>query len=410
MYQEVFMKKSFNDIRADFPMLNEQNIAYLDSAASSQKPISVIKRIADYYRNENANIHRGVYSLSETATRNYETARMNIANYIGVDSEEELILTRGTTEAINLIASSLGGKILSKDDEILLTICEHHSNIVPWQIVAEKTGAKINFIPLTEDYRLDMDEAKKMVNEKTKIMCFGHISNVLGVIHPVKELVDLAKTVGAYTVVDGAQGLPHTTLNVKDLGCDFYAFSGHKLLGPTGIGGFYGRKELLEMMPPYHGGGDMIETVSVNGSTWAGLPSKFEAGTPNIAGGIGLGAAIDYIKEIDLKAALAHDRKLGKMVLDYFAKNPKIKVFASDGDDWTGVVSFYHEDIHPHDIASIAGSEGVCMRAGHHCAQPLMSALKVPATCRVSPYIYNNEEDILRFFKAIEKAEKLFSF
>ena len=248
------MKKSFKDIRADFPMLDEQNIAYLDSAASSQKPMSVIKRIEEYYRNENANIHRGVYSLSENATRNYETARMNIANYIGVDSEQELILTRGTTEALNLIASSLGGKILNKDDEILLTVCEHHSNIVPWQIVAEKTGAKVKFIPLNDNYRLDLEVAKKMVNEKTKIMSFGHISNVLGVIHPVKELVKLAKGVGAYTVIDGAQGLPHTTLNVKDVGCDFYAFSGHKLLGPTGIGGFYGRRELLDMMPPYHGG------------------------------------------------------------------------------------------------------------------------------------------------------------
>ena len=391
-------------------MLDEQNIAYLDSAASSQKPISVIKRVEEYYRNENANIHRGVYSLSETATKNYEQARMNIANYIGVESEQELILTRGTTEALNLIASSLGGMILKPDDEILLTVCEHHSNIVPWQIIAQKTGAKIKYIPLNDSYRLDMKVAEQLVTKKTKIMAFGHISNVLGVIHPIKELVRLAKTVGAYTVIDGAQGLPHTKINVKDVDCDFYAFSGHKLLGPTGIGGFYGKKEILDQMPPYHGGGDMIEIVTLEGSTWAGLPSKFEAGTPNIAGGIGLGAAIDYIKEIDLEAALAHDRKLGKMVLDYFAKNPKIKTFASDGDDWTGVVSFYHEEIHPHDIAAIAGGEGVCMRAGHHCAQPLMTKLLVPATCRVSPYIYNNEQDILRFFKVIEKAEKLFAY
>ena len=404
------MTKSMKDIRKDFPMLDEQNIAYLDSAASSQKPISVIKRVENYYRNENANIHRGVYALSENATKNYENARMTIANYIGVKSDKELILTRGTTEALNLIASSLCSIALKEGDEILLTICEHHSNIVPWQIAAEKVGAKVKFIPLTENYRLDMEEAKKLVNEKTKIMSFGHISNVLGVIHPVKELVKLAKSVGAYTVVDGAQGLPHKKVDVKDFGCDFYCFSGHKVLGPTGIGGFYGREEVLEMMPPYHGGGDMIETVTVDGSTWAGLPSKFEAGTPNIAGGIGLGAAIDYIKEIDLERAMAHDRKLGNMVLDYFAKNPKIKAFASDGDDWTGVVSFYHEDIHPHDLAAIAGSEGVAMRAGHHCAQPLMTALKVPATCRVSPYIYNSEEDIERFFKVIEKAEKLFSF
>ena len=255
------MKKSFEQIRADFPMLDEQNIAYLDSAASSQKPISVIKRVEEYYRNENANIHRGVYSLSETATKNYEQARMNIANYIGVESEQELILTRGTTEALNLIASSLGGMILKPDDEILLTVCEHHSNIVPWQIIAQKTGAKIKYIPLNDRYRLDMKVAEQLVTKKTKIMAFGHISNVLGVIHPIKELVRLAKTVGAYTVIDGAQGLPHTKINVKDVDCDFYAFSGHKLLGPTGIGGFYGKKEILDQMP-HTTEGNVIEIVT----------------------------------------------------------------------------------------------------------------------------------------------------
>lgn len=395
-------------IKADFPLLANSDWVFLDSGASSQKPKVVLDRIQKYYTVENANIHRGVYWLSEAATKAFEDSRKKVASFLGGVDFKEVVFTRGTTESINLVASGYGEKFLKPGDEILLTISEHHSNIVPWQILARKTGAVVKFIPLTDNYRLDMKAAKELVSEKTAIMSFAHVSNVLGVIHPVKELIALAKNVGAISIVDGAQSIPHFDVDVKGLGADFYAFSGHKMVAPTGIGVLYGRKELLEKMDPYQGGGDMISTVSVDGPVWNELPHKFEAGTPNISGAIGLGSAIDYLRSMPREEALKHDVKLGRRVFEALKGRPGIKTFYDGGDDWVGIVTFYSELIHPHDMAAICDTDKIGIRAGHHCAQPLMNALKVPATSRVSPYIYNTDEDIDIFLKAYDKAEKIF--
>ncbi len=397
-------------MRAEFPIFAAHpGLVYLDSAATSQKPQIVIDRMNRYYVEENANVHRGVYELSESATRAFEGARAQIAAAIHA-SLEETIFTRGTTEAINLVAQSLGQLVLQPGDEILLTIAEHHSNIVPWQLAADRFGAKVRFIPLNKERRLDMQEAARMVNARTKIMAFAHISNVLGIEHPVHDLIALAKSVGAVTVVDGAQGIAHVPVNVRVLDCDFYAFSGHKVFGPTGIGVLYGRKSLLDRMPPYQGGGDMIEKVSVNGSTWNVLPSKFEAGTPNIAGAIGLGAAFEFLKTLDLGKTLAHDRGLGLALAEELKRKfPKVKLMIEPGPDWIGLVTLTHDSIHPHDLAAVCDTEQVCIRAGHHCAQPLMEVFGVPATARVAPFLYNDENDMDRFVAALHKAEKLFA-
>jgi SufS family cysteine desulfurase len=289
-------------------------------------------------------------------------------------------------------------------------MAEHHSNIVPWQLAAERFGAQIRFIPLNSERRLDMEQAAQMVTAKTKIVAFAHISNVLGIEHPVHDLITLAKSVGAVTVVDGAQGIAHKAVKVKELDCDFYAFSGHKIFGPTGIGVLYGRKKLLEQMPPYQGGGDMIERVTINGSTWNELPSKFEAGTPNIAGVIGLGAAFEFVKRLDMAQGVEHDRRLGQLLVNQLKEHfPKIKIMCEPGPDWIGIVTMTHAEIHPHDLAAICDTEQVCIRAGHHCAQPLMDVFRVQATARVSPSLYNDEFDIMRFVQALHKAEKLFA-
>ncbi|WP_349263851.1 SufS family cysteine desulfurase [Oligoflexus sp.] len=397
-------------LRAEFPIFAAHpGLVYLDSAATSQKPQIVIDRMNRYYAEENANVHRGVYELSESATRAFEGSRAVIAAAIHA-SLEETIFTRGTTEAINLVAHSLGQIVLKPGDEILLTIAEHHSNIVPWQLAADRFGAKVRFIPLNQDRRLDMQEAARMVNSRTKIMAFAHISNVLGIEHPVRELIALAKSVGAATVIDGAQGIAHLPVNVRELDCDFYAFSGHKVFGPTGIGILYGRKSLLDRMPPYMGGGDMIEKVTVNGSTWNILPSKFEAGTPNIAGAVGLGAAFEFLKGLDLGKTLAHDRALGLGLVNELKRHfPKVRLMVEPGPDWIGLVTMSHETIHPHDLAAICDTEQVCIRAGHHCAQPLMELFGLPATARVAPFVYNDENDMDRFVAALHKAEKLFA-
>jgi SufS family cysteine desulfurase len=397
-------------LRAEFPIFAAHpGLVYLDSAATSQKPQIVIDRMNRYYGAENANVHRGVYELSESATRAFEGAREVVASTINA-ALTETIFTRGTTEAINLVAQSLGQLLLQPGDEVLLTIAEHHSNIVPWQIVAERHGAKVRFIPLNKDRRLDMQEATRLVNPRTKIMAFAHISNVLGIEHPVRELIAMAKSVGAVTVIDGAQGIAHLPVDVKALDCDFYAFSGHKVFGPTGIGVLYGREKLLERMPPYQGGGDMIERVSITGSTWNVLPSKFEAGTPNIAGAVGLGAAFEFVKTLDQNKMLAHDRALGLTLVDELKRHfPKVHLMIEPGPDWVGLVTLAHASIHPHDLAAICDSEQVCIRAGHHCAQPLMELFGVPATARVAPFLYNDENDIDRFVAALHKAEKLFA-
>ena len=400
--------QNFDSIRKEFPILDNPDLAYLDSAASSQKPQVVIDRIKKYYESENANVHRGVYSLSETATAAFEAARQTVASYIGGVKETEVIFTKGTTDAINLVAQTWGQTFIGEGDEIVLTVAEHHSNIVPWQMLAQRVGATIKYIPLKDDLRLDLDVAAQLICEKTKLVACGHVSNVLGIIHPVEKIIAMAKKVGAVTLLDGAQALPHLDVDVKALGCDFYAFSAHKVMAPTGTGVLYGREELLEAMPPYQGGGDMIETVSLSGSTWNVLPSKFEAGTPNIAGVIGLGAALEFLGKIDKKKALEHDRALGARVIEALKKSKHVRLFSKVADDWVGIVTFYHEMIHPHDMASICNSENVCIRAGHHCAQPLMEFLEVSATSRVSPYVYNNDADIDKFLKAFSKAEELF--
>lgn len=392
-----------------FPIFSAHpDLVYLDSNATSQKPEIVIEAMDRYYRSENANVHRGVYQLSENATRLFEEARINIAKYLNADLAE-IIFTRGTTEAVNLVAQSAGAAFLRPGDEILLTVAEHHSNIVPWQIVAERHGAKVRYIPLTTDRRLDLDAARAMISEKTRFVSLGHVSNVLGVIHPVRDVIRMARAVGALTMIDGAQGVPHLSVDVKELDCDFYAFSGHKTFGPTGIGVLYGKKALLQVMPPYQGGGDMIERVTLEGSTWNELPSKFEAGTPNIAGVIGLGASIDFLRGIDLEAILEHDQGLGRRLVNVLKEEfPRVKIMVEPGPDWVGTVTFAHDGIHPHDLAAVCDGEGVAIRAGHHCAQPLMEILGVTATARVSPGLYNDANDIDRFIKALRKAEELF--
>lgn len=397
-------------IRSQFPILASPNpISYLDNAASSQKPQRVIDRTSQYYAFEHANVHRGVYKLAEKATAEYEKVRAQAAAFLGGVDKQEIIFTSGTTQSINLIAQTWGRQFLKEGDEILLTIAEHHSNIVPWQMLAASHGLKIKFIPLDENFRLDLQSAKRLLSKRTKLLAFAHVSNVLGVIHPVKELIKLAKEVGAVTVIDGAQSIPHFDVNVRDLGCDFYAFSSHKMCGPTGVGVLYGRKELLSIMPPYQGGGEMIAKVSVDGFTPNVLPFKFEAGTPNIAGVIGLGEALAFLKSFDRAELLAADLALSKKFLAALSGNKNIKVFLTETRDWVGVLSFHHSKIHPHDIASMLDMENVCVRAGHHCAQPLMTFLNVPATTRVSPYLYNNEDDLNKFLVGMEKAEKLFT-
>ncbi|RZA26603.1 MAG: SufS family cysteine desulfurase [Proteobacteria bacterium] len=396
-------------VKALFPIFSAHpELVYLDSNATSQKPEIVIEAINRYYRTQNANVHRGIYQLSEDATRAFEEARINIANYLNAETRE-IIFTRGTTEAVNLVAQCGGAAFLRPGDEILLTVAEHHSNIVPWQIVAERHGAKVKFIPLNSDRRLDLDAARSLINEKTRFVSLGHVSNVLGVIHPIREIIQMARGVGALTMIDGAQGVPHLRIDVKELDCDFYAFSGHKCFGPTGIGVLYGKKALLQVMPPYQGGGDMIERVTLEGSTWNELPSKFEAGTPHMEGVIGLGAAIEFLKSIDLEKILEHDQALGRQLVHAMKEEfPKVKIMVEPGPDWVGTVTFAHESIHPHDLAAVCDGEGIAIRAGHHCAQPLMEVLGVTATARVSPSLYNDADDMNRFIKALRKAEQLF--
>lgn len=409
MNKAAEMESSRPSWRAAFPLLaHDPELVYLDSAATSQKPRVVIERLQQYYSFENANVHRGVYQLSENATRAFEGARQSIARHMGATSPE-IIFTRGTTDAINLVAQCAGQVQLKRGDEILLTVAEHHSNIVPWQIVAERHGAKVRYIPLTPEFRLDLDAAQKMINPKTKIVALAHISNVLGVIHPVREIIRMAKSVGAWTLIDGAQGAAHLPVNVRELDCDFYALSGHKAFGPTGIGVLFGKAERLNAMPPYQGGGDMIETVSLEGSTWNQLPSKFEAGTPPIAAAIGLGTAFDFLRSLDLDAVLAHDQALGLELYRALSDFRQVKTFVTPGPDWIGIVTFAHTAIHPHDLAAVCDGEKVCIRAGHHCAQPLMQILGVSATARVSPALYNDKKDLERFLGALSKAERLFA-
>ena len=398
--------------RNDFPILNEQvhgkPLVYLDNAATSQKPKQVIESLDAYYRETNSNIHRGVHTLSEKATAIYEKARDKVKVFINADSTKEIVFVRGATEAINLVAQSFGRNTLKPGDEIIITELEHHSNIVPWQILVEQTGATLNYIPINDAGELILEEYEKLLSDKTRIVAVGHISNALGTINPIKTIIDKAHAVGAKVIVDGAQAVPHTRVDVKELDCDFYVFSGHKLFGPTGIGVLYGKEAILESMPPYQGGGDMIQMVTMEKSTYNALPYKFEAGTPHIAGVIGLGAAIDYVNELGLEAAAQYEIEL----LDY-ANEQASQIsglnFIGTAENKTSILSFTLDGIHPHDIGTILDGEGVAIRAGHHCAMPVMERFNIPATARASFAFYNTRKEVDALIQAIDKCQKVFN-
>ncbi len=388
-------------------MLDQQSggqlLAYLDNAATSQKPLAVIEAVEGYYRHTNANVHRGIYELANRSTEAFEGARQKAAEFINASDWHSVIFTSGTTEAINLVAYAWGRQQLGSGDEIVLSVSEHHSNLVPWQLVAKATGAKLRYIPLGEHQGLDLEAAAQLINPRTKLVALGHQSNALGNVNPVAQITALAKNVGALVLLDGAQSAPHFPVDVQALGCDFYAFSGHKLLGPTGIGVLWGRREILEEMDPFLGGGEMIHTVTLEGSTWNELPWKFEAGTPKIAQAVGLGAAMDYL------TALGMDRVQRTIddLSDYAARSlgeiPGITLYG-DADTRSGALSFAMKGVHPHDMAQLLDQEGIAVRAGHHCTQPLMQSLGVAATTRASFQIYNTVEEIDRLAAAIRKA------
>ncbi|WP_161944090.1 cysteine desulfurase [Streptococcus suis] len=402
----------FERIRKDFPILdqvvNDESLVYLDNAATTQKPQQVLDVLADYYQKDNANVHRGVHTLSERATARYEAARQKVADFIQAKSSKEILFTRGTTTSLNWVAQ-FAKEILQPDQEVIISVQEHHSNIIPWQQACQQTGAKLRYVTL-KDGELDMDHLRSLLSSKTKFVSLAHISNVLGSVAPIGEIAELVHAVGAYLVVDGAQSVPHMAVNVQELDVDFYAFSGHKMLGPTGIGVLYGKEELLNRMSPVEFGGEMIDFVYEQSATWKELPWKFEAGTPNIAGAIGLGAAIDYLTEIGMVAIQAHEAELVDYVFPKLQAIPGLTIYGSqDLSKRTGVIAFNLDDLHPHDVATALDYEGVAVRAGHHCAQPLLRYLQVPATVRASFYIYNTKADCDKLVEAIIKTKEFFN-
>jgi cysteine desulfurase / selenocysteine lyase len=407
------LPRPVEQIRADFPLLaremNGKSLVYLDSGATSQKPESVIEAIDAYYRHSNANIHRAVYDLGEESTALYEGAKQRVADFVG-GTFEETIFTRNVTEAINLVGYTWGRQNVSGGDRVLITEMEHHSNIVPWQLLCQEQGATLEYLSVGEDGKLDLDELdSKLGAGGVKLVAVAHISNVLGTINPVEEITRRAHDAGAKVLVDGAQAVPQQPVDVLRVGADFYGFTGHKMLGPTGIGVLWARRELLEEMPPFLGGGDMIRTVELEHSTWNDLPWKFEAGTSSIADGVGLGAAVDYLSALGMSAVRAHELDLTAYTLERLAEVPGVQIYGPRrADERGGLVSFQMQGIHPHDIAEICNREAVCIRAGHHCAQPLMRALGVPATARASFGVYNTREDVDRLIAALEKARSIF--
>lgn len=402
---------NISDIRKQFPILDQEvngsPLVYLDSAATSQKPLAVIEAIEKYYKEYNSNVHRGVHTLGTRATDGYEGAREKVRKFINAKSTEEIIFTRGTTTALNTVAASYGRAILKPGDEIVITYMEHHSNIIPWQQVAKETGATLKYISLTEDHALSLEEVKSTITSNTKIVSIMQVSNVLGTINPVKEIAEIAHANGAVMVVDGAQSTPHMKVDVQDLDCDFFAFSGHKMGGPTGIGALYGKKELLEKMEPIEFGGEMIDFVNLYESTWKELPWKFEGGTPIIAGAIGLGAAIDFLEEVGLDNIQAHEHKLAQYALDRLSQVDGITIYGPK--ERAGVVTFNIEDVHPHDVATVVDADGIAIRAGHHCAQPLMKYLNVSSTARASFYLYNTEEEVDKLVSSLIKTKEYFT-
>lgn len=399
------------DIRKHFPILDQQvngrDLVYLDSAATSQKPLAVIDALSTYYREYNSNVHRGVHTLGTKATDGYEGAREKVRKFIGAKSTQEIIFTRGATTALNIIAQSYGLANVKKGDEIVITYMEHHANVIPWQQVAKLTGATLKYIPLQEDGTIDLKDVEETVTSHTKIVSVMQVSNVLGTINPIKEIAEIAHKHGAIMAVDGAQSTPHMKIDVQDLDCDFFAFSGHKMGGPTGIGALYGKKQLLEKMEPVEFGGEMIDFVGLQESTWKELPWKFEAGTPIIAGAIGLGAAIDFLEQVGLENIEAHEHKLAQYAMDKMSQVEGLTIYGPKHR--AGLVTFNIEDVHPHDVATVLDAEGIAVRAGHHCAQPLMKWLKVSATARASFYLYNTEEEIDKLVAGIIKTKEYFS-
>ena len=398
-------------IRADFPILKQKvhgkPLVYLDNGATSQKPQIVIDALNRYYSTENSNIHRGVHFLSERATAAYEVARQKIKSFVNARSEQEIIFVRGTTEAINLVAQSYGRTFLKKGDEIIVSAMEHHSNIVPWQMLCEQIGARLRVIPINHDGELVLDEYRRLLGEKTKLVSVTHVSNALGTIVPVKDIVRLAHERNVPVLLDGAQAVPHLKVDVQELACDFYAFSGHKLFGPTGVGVLYGRSELLDAMPPYQGGGDMISLVTFEKTHYNVLPYKFEAGTPHIAGGIGLGAAIDYLAGLDWERVAAHEHALLAYATSALSSIEGLRIIGSAREK-VGVISFVFDHVHAHDVGTILDQEGVAVRAGHHCAMPVMQRFGVPATTRASFALYNTREEIDVLVRGIHRALKVF--
>jgi len=397
-------------IRDEFPILDQKvnghPLVYLDSTATAQKPRAVIEAVDHYYRNDNANVHRGVHTLGTRATDLYEGARDKVRRFIHANSTAEIIFTRGTTASLNIVAQSYARANLREGDEIVLTEMEHHSNIIPWQQAAKATGATLSYIPLQEDGTITLDDVRATVTSKTKIVAIAHVSNVLGTVNPVKEIAQIAHDHGAVIVVDGAQGIPHMEVNVQELDCDFYAFSGHKMCAPTGIGVLYGKKEHLEAMEPVEFGGEMIDFVYLHDSTWKELPWKFEGGTPIIAGAIGLGAAIDFIQSIGMDNIAVHEQKITSYAMERLSSIEGIEMYGPK--ERAALVTFNLSDVHPHDTATILDSYGIAVRAGHHCAQPLMKWLGVTATARASFYIYNTEEEIDRLVEGLLKAKEYF--
>jgi cysteine desulfurase / selenocysteine lyase len=399
-------------IRKDFPILNQEvnghPLVYLDSAATSQKPVQVIEAVEHYYRTYNSNVHRGVHTLGSLATDAYEGAREKVRAFINAPSSAQIIFTRGTTEGLNIVAQSYGRTFLKAGDEIVITPMEHHSNLIPWQQVAKVTGATLKYIPLQPDGTLSLEDVRNTITEKTKLVSVTHASNVLGTINPVKEIAKIAHDAGAIMVVDGAQSVPHMPVDVQDLDCDFLAFSGHKMLGPTGIGVLYGKRELLEQMEPVHFGGEMIEFVELYESTWKELPWKFEGGTPIIAGAVGLGAAIDYLNQIGMDTVHRLEQDLSQYALQKLSQVDELTIYGPK-ENRGGLITFNLGNIHPHDLSTVLDTEGIAVRAGHHCCQPLMKWLNVAATARASFYIYNTIEDIDRLVAALNKTKEFFS-
>lgn len=400
-------------IRSDFPILDQQvhghPLIYFDNAASSQKPRAVIQALAHYYERDNANVHRALHELSTRATDAFEAARKKVARFIGAATDDEIIFTRGTTEGINLVANTWGAQNLGPGDVILTTGMEHHSNLVPWQLLAQRTGAMVKYVPILDDGTLDLGALDTLLTEQVKIFAFVHVSNSLGTVNPARELCAKAKAVGAVTLIDGAQSAGHMPVNVRDLGCDFFVFSGQKMCSPTGIGVLYGRFDVLEKMPPWHGGGEMIASVTLEGSTYKQPPHRFEAGTPDISGAIALGVAIDYLETIGLEHIHRHDANLSHYAMQRMSEVPGIRILGPQTGARGSLVAFHLDFAHPHDLVEYANTYGIAMRGGNHCTQPLMKRFKVPGTTRASFYFYNTIEEINRLVEVLLAARKFFT-